>query len=311
MSNEERIAVDGREDPAPGIAAGGSGGSAGPESGRVIAGVYRLRGLLGQGGMARVYEADHLRDGHRVALKLVHAELGANAVVRARFEREARAAAQAGHPHVVGVHAIGRDDGGAPFLVMELVRGTTLHARLRAEPMLEVARACGIARQLLEALGAVHARGVVHRDLKPENVLLAVRDAEPDFVKLCDFGIATFVEARGRSELTPAGRTMATPHYASPEQLAGSRGADPAVDLYAVGVMLYEMIAGLRPFDAPDLPALLAQIRADSPAPLRVFRRDVPPGLDALLARALGKSAASRPPSAAAWLAALRPFCAA
>jgi serine/threonine protein kinase len=277
-----------------------------PDLGRVVAGAYRLCGLLGRGGMARVFEADPLDGGPRVALKLVHAELCDDPVVLARFDREARAAAEVAHPNVVGVHAIGRDADGVPFLVLELVRGPTLFAVLQAERQLAVARACDLARQLLEALDAVHARGVVHRDLKPENVLLAPTHAGGERLKLCDFGIATLVEARRRLELTPLGRVMATPHYASPEQLGGARGDHPGADLYAVAVMLYEMLAGRRPFEAPALPALIERVRSEEPAPLRVHRRDVPEALDALIARGLAKDPSQRPPTARAWRDALR-----
>jgi serine/threonine protein kinase len=277
-----------------------------PDIGRVVAGAYRICGLLGRGGMARVFEADSLKGGPRVALKLVHAELCDDPVVLARFDREARAAAEVAHANVVGVHALGRDDDGAPFLVMELVRGPTLFAVLQAERRLDVVRACALAAQLLDALDAIHARGIVHRDLKPENVLLEPAHAGGELLKLCDFGIATLVEARRRLELTPLGRVMATPHYASPEQLGGARGDHPGADLYAVAVMLYEMLAGRRPFEAPALPALIERVRSEEPAPLRVHRRDVPEALDALIARGLAKDPAQRPPTARAWRDALR-----
>jgi serine/threonine-protein kinase len=276
-----------------------------PDVGRIVAGTYRLCALLGRGGMARVFEAVPLDGGPRVALKLVHAELCEDPVVLARFEREARAAADVTHMNVVGVHAVGRDDDGAPFLVLELVRGPTLFAVLQVERQLAVARACALAAQLLEALDAVHARGVVHRDLKPENVLLAPTRDGGEALKLCDFGIATLIEARRRLELTPLGRVMATPHYATPEQLGGARGDHPGVDLYAVAVILYEMLAGRRPFEAPALSALIERVRSEEPAPLRVHRRDVPAALDALLARGLAKDPSRRPATARAWLDAL------
>jgi len=276
-----------------------------PDIGRVVASAYRLCALLGRGGMARVFEAEPLDGGPRVALKLVHEELCDDPVVLARFEREARAAAEISHPHVVAVHAVGRDDDGAPFLILELVRGPTLFDVLQRERQLDVARACALAVQLLAALEAIHARGVVHRDLKPENVLLATTHEGGEALKLCDFGISTLVEARRRLELTPLGRVMATPHYATPEQLGGARGDQSSVDLYAVAVMLYEMLAGRRPFEAPALPALIERVRSEDPAPLRVYRRDVPEALDALIARGLAKDPSRRPPTARAWRDAL------
>lgn len=277
--------------------------------GTLVAGRYRLARLLGRGGMARVYQAEDVAGGRSVAVKLLHADLLEDATTLARFEREARAAAQVGHAHVVEVLELGVDSRGGPFLVMEHVRGRSLSELLHAEPELLVARACRIALQVLDALGAVHAAGIVHRDLKPENVLLTTQDGVDDYVKLCDFGIATFLEARAMSELTPMGRTMASPHYASPEQLAGARGRDARVDLYAVGVMLFEMLAGRKPFEAPTSAELFEKVLQDAAPPLRVFRSDVPEELQALIARTLSKAPELRAASAAALHAELLPFC--
>ncbi len=279
--------------------------------GTLVAGRYRLARLLGRGGMARVYQAEDVAGGRSVAVKLLHADLLEDATTLARFEREARAAAQVGHAHVVEVLELGVDSRGGPFLVMEHVRGRSLSELLHAEPELLVARACGIALQVLDALGAVHAAGIVHRDLKPENVLLTTAHGVDDYVKVCDFGIATFLEARASSELTPTGRTMASPHYASPEQLAGARGRDARVDLYAVGVMLFEMLAGRKPFEAPSLAELFEKVLQEDAPPLRAFRRDVPEALQALVARTLSKSPERRAASASALHAELLPFCAA
>jgi len=281
-----------------------------PRIGTIVAGNYRIARLLGRGGMARVYKAEDLTRGRIVAVKILHAELAADAVTLTRFQQEARTAAQIGHAHVVEVLAVGVEPGGAPFLVIEYVRGRSLAELLHAEGQLGVGRACRIACQVLEGLLAVHASGVVHRDLKPENVLLTTQDGVRDFVKLCDFGIATFAEAQQRSELTPTGRTMASPHYASPEQLAGARGRDARVDLYAVGVILFEMLAGEKPFDAPALTDLFTKILEEQQPPLRVFRRDVPDALERLVARALAKAPEQRHGSAAELLAALQPFAA-
>lgn len=279
-----------------------------PRIGTVVAGKYRLARLLGRGGMARVYKAENLAIGRIVAVKILHSELTDDGVTLARFQQEARAAAQIGHPNVVEVIDLGVESSGAPFIVLEYVRGRSLSDLLRAEHALPIARACKIACQVLEALGAVHASTVVHRDLKPDNVLLTTRRGERDYVKLCDFGIATFAEAHARSELTPTGRTMASPHYASPEQLAGARGRDARVDLYAVGVILFEMLAGRKPFEAPTLVELFDKILREEQPPLSVYRLDVPAELEAIVARALAKEPANRYPNAAEMLAQLRPF---
>jgi serine/threonine-protein kinase len=275
--------------------------------GAVIADKYRIGRLIGRGGMARVYQAESLETGRHVAVKLLHAELTDDGITLARFEREARAAAQVGHEHVVEIVEVGVEPTGTPFLVMEYVRGCSLFELLHAERELSVARACDIACQVLEALGAVHARGIVHRDLKPENVLLTTQRGRKDYVKLCDFGIVAFSDAYELADLTPAGRTMASPHYASPEQLAGARGRDLRVDLYAVGVMLFEMIAGRKPFEAPSLAELFDKILREAAPPLRVFRRDVPDALEKTVARALGKTPKLRHASAADLLAELLP----
>lgn len=280
-----------------------------PRIGTTVADKYRIARLLGRGGMARVYKAENLATGRIVAVKILHSELTSDDVTLARFQQEARAAAQIGHRHVVEVVDLGVEPSGAPFLVMEYVRGRSLSELLRAEGELPVARACRIACQVLEALGAVHACGVVHRDLKPDNMLLTTEDGARDHVKLCDFGIATFAEAHARLELTPAGRTMASPHYASPEQLAGARGRDARVDLYAVGVILYEMLAGRKPFEAPSMADLFAKILGEEQPPLSVFRRDVPAALEAIVARALAKDPNGRQANAAELIAALTPFC--
>ena len=247
--------------------------------GSTVAGKYRIKRLLGHGGMGNVYKAENMSIGRTVALKLLHPHLADDGVTLARFQREARVAAAAGHAHVVEILDMGIESHGAPFLVMEYVRGKSVAKVLRSEGPIPWQRAVDIAGQVLAALGAVHARGIVHRDLKPENVLLTVRNGRQDFVKVFDFGVAAFVEtawdATREPDLTPSGRTMGTPYYASPEQLSGSSGRDARVDLYAVGVLLYEMIAGHRPFNGKNFPDLCRQIMSADPTPLRAFIKGV------------------------------------
>ncbi|MBX3247615.1 MAG: serine/threonine protein kinase [Myxococcales bacterium] len=280
--------------------------------GTVVAGKYRVRRVLGVGGMGTVYKAENMTVGRTVALKLLHPHLADDGVALARFQREARVAASVDHPHVVEVLDLGIDELGAPYFVMEYVRGKSVAQVLAASGPMPWERASRIIGQVLAALHAVHLRGVVHRDLKPENVLLTTVDGREDFVKVLDFGIAAFVESvmesGASSELTPTGRTMTTPQYASPEQLLGGRGRDARVDVYAAGVLLYELLAAYRPFVADSLVALCELVTNAPPTPLRAFRRDVPPALEAVIHRALAKAPDDRWPTAQAMQEALVPF---
>ena len=283
--------------------------------GTLVAGKYRVKRVLGHGGMGTVYKAENQAIGRTVALKILHTHLADDGITLARFQREARVAASAGHEHVVEMLDMGVEPSGAPFIVMEYVRGRSLAKVLMTEAPLEIGRAARIAGQILSGLAAVHARGIVHRDLKPENVMLTVRHAQPDFVKLFDFGISTFTDAEleptGTLDLTPTGRTMGTPFYASPEQIQGDRGRDARVDIYAVGVLLFEMLTGHRPFERANFPDLCRAIVEEPPPPLHVFRRDIPAGLDAVVRRALAKSPEVRFQSAREMRIALTPFGAA
>jgi serine/threonine-protein kinase len=280
--------------------------------GTLVAGKYRLLRVVGRGGMGTVFKAENTTIGKTVALKLLHHSLADDGVVLQRFEREARITVTVGHPHIVDVLDMGQERTGAPFLVMEYVRGRSLKQVLSEQGPFSVQRAAHVLGQVLDALHAAHARGVVHRDLKPENVLLTQRQGDPDFVKVFDFGISTFIESAAEREhmldLTPTGYTMATPYYASPEQLRGDKGRDPRVDVYAVGVMLYEVLAGHRPFDARSLPELFTRVLSGDPPPMRVFRRDVPSALEAVVRRALTANLDARYPNAQEFLRALIPF---
>lgn len=280
--------------------------------GTLVGGKYRIKRLLGTGGMGAVYKAENTTIGRTVAVKVLHPHLADDGITLARFQREARVAAGVDHPHVVSVLDLGVGDDGAPFLVMEYVRGKSLAEVLHARGPLDPKRACHVVGQILAGLEAVHAHGVVHRDLKPENVLLTVESGREDFVKILDFGIAAFVETAARTpgaELTPIGRAMTTPWYASPEQLSGATmGRDARVDIWAAGVLLYELLAGTRPFVDKNIADLCRAIVTDPPPPLRVFRKDVPPGLELVVMRALAKDPNERFASAREMLEALVPF---
>lgn len=247
--------------------------------GTIFAGRYRIRALLGQGGMGSVYRAEHLGLGKDVALKVI-GKLSAE--LELRFEREALAIARLDHPGCVRVLDYGEDERGVQFLAMELVDGPTLHAAMAGD-VLSIPRALHVAKSVLSALAHAHASGVVHRDVKPENIMLASRPAFR--VVLIDFGLASLRDAPA---LTGAGIAMGSPSYIAPERLLG-QPHDARADLYSVGVVLYEMIAGIRPYLGTTPQEIMANVMARPPRPLRALVPDVSPALDAVIRRALHK----------------------
>ncbi|MBN8617003.1 MAG: serine/threonine protein kinase, partial [Deltaproteobacteria bacterium] len=277
--------------------------------GRVIAGRYRVTGILGEGGMGAVYIAEHLALGRKVAIKRLHPELTGDEKAVARFQREARAAAATGHEHIVEVLDLGYAEDGAPYLVMEYLRGTALAQMLKQEGRLPLARTANIIGQVLAALSAVHQREIVHRDLKPDNIFLTRRGGIADFVKVLDFGISKMKHEDGEpTNLTRTGVTMGTPYYMSPEQARGIKKLDHRVDLYAVCVMLYECLTGRLPLTGDNYHALLQQILRVEPLPPSTLAPGIPPALDALILKGLAKDPMQRFSSAAELLEALVPF---
>jgi eukaryotic-like serine/threonine-protein kinase len=266
--------------------------------GQVISGRYLIKELIGEGGMGSVYLAEHTHMRKRVALKLLHAEMSNNEEVLARFRREAEAAAHIEHPNVVAATDFGQTGDGGFFLVLEYVEGTSLRDALRAGPM-PVVRALHITRQIAFALERAHDAGIVHRDLKPENVMLVKKEEDPDFVKVLDFGIARF-EAHaqrdaGQQPLTRLGTILGTPEYMAPEQALGET-VTAVSDLYAVGVMLYEMLTGKHPFEADDRMAILS-MHLIAPVPRMADRApsvQVPPAVEGVVRRLLEKDAKAR-----------------
>jgi serine/threonine-protein kinase len=254
--------------------------------GSTLAGQYIIEREIGVGGMATVYAARHLLVDRPCAIKVLSAQYTQDRVLRERFVREARHAQRIAHPNVIRIFDQGETEDGAPFLVMELLEGRSLAEVMGGRP-LALARALVIGIEMMRALARAHDFEVIHRDLKPENVFLL----EGDHVKLLDFGIARCTrEAR----LTNLGEVFGTPQYMAPER-ASSIDAGPAADLYAFGVMLYEMLSGRLPFDAKN-PAgwLVAHLRTPAPR-LAAALPDVPEALDRLVADLMAKSPASRP----------------
>ena len=261
---------------------------------------YELAELLGRGGMGEVRLAEDRRLGRQVAVKLLRGDLAANPRVRSRFEDEARAAAQLTHPNVVAVFDTGEHEG-IPFIVMERLPGRTLADEIAQGP-LSPERATDVAMQVLGALGAAHAAGIVHRDVKPGNILLT----DGSVVKVGDFGIAKGAEGLDR---TTAGMVLGTPCYVAPERLAG-QPATAASDIYSVGVLLYEALAGVSPFTAPDAIGVAHQVSTGGGRPLLSVRPHVDPELVAVVERAMAFDPHARFSSAAAMAAALQPTAA-
>ncbi len=213
-----------------------------PSLGKVIAGRYRLEARIGEGGMGIVYRARHVLIDRVVAVKLIRPDLRGETHLRAWMLREARAANRVDHAHIIDIHDIGETDEGELYLVMEYLIGTPLSSELARGPM-PLTRAVDILEQMGAALSRAHDLGVVHRDLKSDNILLTARGGRKDFVKILDFGLAALAHD---PRLAPKGAVFGTPEYMSPEQARGEQ-AGPQSDLYALGVLYYEMLTGTAP----------------------------------------------------------------
>jgi len=260
-----------------------------PYVGTTVDGRYRIDGVLGQGGMGVVYRAQHTKIDKHVAIKILRADLIADAGLVKRFLNEARAASRIGNPHIVDVSDFGTLPNGATYFVMEHVDGQSLAVAMLERGAMSARELTHIARQIAEALQAAHAVGVVHRDLKPDNVMLLRRGKDADFVKVLDFGIA---KVSNQTKLTVAGDVFGTPHYMSPEQ-AGGKEVDHRTDIYSLGVIMYEMAAGRLPFEGENA-EILRQHLFVTPAPVRSVRADVPQSLDAIILKCLEKKPGKR-----------------
>ena len=268
-------------------------------------GNYRLEAEIGHGGMGSVYRAQHLLLARVAAVKILHPHLSGDASMVQRFLNEARAVNDIRHRRIVEVVDAGRLASGTPYIVMEHLAGESLAARLRREGRLPPAVAVGIARQIADALGAAHARGIVHRDLKPENVFLCGDgggDGDPS-VKVLDFGIAKLRAdlAGAGAETRPTGGLLGTPQYMAPEQWRTGVVADPRIDVYALGLIVFEMLSGTPPFMGDSWVDLLHLHISGAPPRLRERGVEVNAALEALVRRALAKEPGDRLPSMAAF----------
>ncbi len=247
---------------------------------------YRLLRKLGEGAMGRVYEAEHVGFGKRVAVKLLKDSLTGNAEVIARFRREAEAASKIGSPHIVDVTDLGTTADGQMYVAMELLHGRSLAAALAEARRFSPDRAIAVMRQILRGVGAAHAKGIIHRDLKPENIFI-VEASTGDHVKLLDFGISKLLDDDA-TRLTSTGAMVGTPLYMAPEQVR-AEPVDRRVDLWACGVMLYEMLSGKPPFDGDNLIVLAKRIVETQPPKLKSLVDGLPPRLVAAVERSLHK----------------------
>ncbi|APR79491.1 serine/threonine protein kinase [Minicystis rosea] len=279
--------------------------------GKTLRDRYRIEEIVAMGGLATVFRATKLKGGQEVAIKILHPEIEGLPELIERFEREAIAGKHILHPNVVAVHEIDQIDDGSWFLVQDYVRGRTLRDLIDEGPV-EARRAARIARQVAAGLVAAHDMGIVHRDIKPLNLMIG---HEPDdLVQIVDFGLAkvpvddlSVLDGEGRRSLTQAGVVFGTLAYMAPEAALGMRNIDRRSDLYAVGVVLYELLAGRHPFTATAPAALFAQQRNEIPPPIgqRSPGVTVPPALEAVVHRLLEKDPDQRYPNGRALMVAL------
>lgn len=260
-----------------------------PYLGKVIAGRYRLESRLGEGGMGVVYRARHVLIERTVALKLIRPDLREETHLRAWMLREARAANRVDHAHIVDIHDVGETEEGELYLVMEYLVGRSLASEIAKGPM-PIARAVDILEQMVAALSRAHDLGVIHRDLKSDNIMLTVRGGRQDFVKILDFGLAAITRD---PRLAPQGAVFGTPEYMSPEQARGE-DATASSDLYALGVLFYEMCTGRLPFRSSDRDTLLEMQRTAPPPPPRALRPDLPELAERILLKLLEKKPENR-----------------
>ena len=276
--------------------------------GRTAGGKYRLVRLLGSGGMGEVYEAQHSIVGRRFAIKFLHPDLAGNTEIVARFQREAQAAGSLENENIAAVVDAGSADDGAPYLVMEYLEGEDLAQLLVRTGPLPVPRAAYIMIQACRGLVAAHARNIVHRDLKPENLFICKRNDGSDLAKVLDFGIAKLHTGGDGTGLTHTGATMGTPFYMSLEQARGAKEVDHRTDIYALGVILYEILSGAKPHPGESYNEILYHVISNEPAPLDSLRVGLPAGLATVVHKAMAREAEDRYASVVDLMEALIPF---
>ena len=258
--------------------------------GTLIAGKYMVGEVLGEGGMATVYAATQKVTGKSIALKVMHPMLATDDVVRERFRREAKNAQKLTHPNIIEIYDQGDTEDGTAYIAMERLHGAPLSATIGARTM-TLPRALRIMVQLARGIARAHDLDVVHRDIKPDNIFLCVRDDGTELVKILDFGIA---KSRHDSRLTGQGELFGTPQYMAPERIKNAE-VGPAADLYALGVVFFELLTGELPFDAPDIATFFVKHLRDAPPSAAAKNPEVSPELDALVNALLAKEPGQRP----------------
>ncbi len=257
--------------------------------------------------MGRVYEAEHVLIGRRMAVKCLHAHYASDPATVARFHLEAQAATSVGNEHIIEVTDMGRFPDGSAYMVLEYLDGSDLATVLKSTGALPIGRAVRVVRQICEALIAAHPKGIVHRDLKPENIFLIRRGDDPDFVKVLDFGISKFNDGRPGA-LTATGAMVGTPAYMAPEQIECVKDIDSRADIYALGTILHQCLTGRTPFYSESVPRLVYEICALPPPALRTLRLDAPEALEAVLLKLLAKAREERYSDCSQVRDALAPF---
>ena len=277
--------------------------------GTILDGKYSIVRELGAGGMGKVYEAQHVRIGRRVAIKLLRPEFASHPEIIRRFENEARAAGSLEHENIAAVHDFGRSDNGACFLVMDFLTGEDCEKLQNREGPLPVARVVNIIIQVCRGLDVAHRADIVHRDLKPANLFVTRRADRSELVKILDFGIAKLRKSDDQAA-TATGQAMGTPYYMSPEQARGDKTVDQRTDIYALGVILYELLSGQRPHEGDSYLEIIYSILNKVPAPLNSVRAGLPPALVEVVRKAMSLNMTHRHASVAELGEALIPFAA-
>ncbi len=275
------------------------GASPPPTIGEVIAGKYRVESIVGTGGMGIVLGATHLELGQRVAIKVltIPEDDARREEARERFLREGRATAALVSDHVVRIYDVGTLANGAPFMVMELLRGQDLARTLQQRGPLSIELACDCVRQAADAIATAHAQGIVHRDLKPSNLFLTQRSDGAPLVKVLDFGISKTIHSELEpltGNLTATRSVLGTPFYMSPEQVRDAKKVDVRTDIWSLGLILHELLTASPAFEGTTLPGVCAAIAADPPAALRLKRPEVPVQVEAIVLKCLQKDPARR-----------------
>ena len=264
-------------------------------TGEVLDNKYKLLRVLGEGGMGAVYEARHSVIGRLCAVKFLHAEIAHNPEVVKRFVREAQAAAAIGHPNIIDIYDVGVTSDGAPYLVMEYLVGCSLGDELENRKKLPPAEAAEILAQALSALEVAHRHGVIHRDLKPDNLYLVRSPNTAPRVKILDFGISKVSDpSKPEDRMTSTGMVLGTPYYMAPEQARGDRDIDHRIDLYSMGIILYELTTGRVPFTGDNYNQLLLKILTEKFPTPRQLDPSLSEDLEAVILKAIERDRALR-----------------